>query len=222
MTRTPQGIEAALIEAIEDEYRAKAVYQAAIAKFGPIAPFSRIADAEARHAAALVPLFEKHGLPVPADRFAGQVQIPETIEATCQLGVDAEIRNAAMYERLSTNVQDPDARAVFARLASASGDNHLAAFQSCAGTTGTTSTATAPVAAAHAGGARRAAGHAAFAMRPGTGRPVPPAGAPLVATTGVAALRAARAGSSETALAPLLLGVAAGAALVWLLTRRRG
>jgi rubrerythrin len=217
MTRTPQGIEAALIEAIEDEYRAKAVYQAAIAKFGPIAPFSRIADAEARHAAALVPLFEKHGLPVPADRFAGQVQIPETIEATCQLGVDAEIRNAAMYERLSANVQDPDARAVFARLASASGDNHLAAFQSCAGTTGTTSTAT-----AHAGGARRVAGHAAFATRPGTGRPVPPAGAPLVATTGVAALRTARAGSSVAALAPLLLGVAAGAALVWLLTRRRG
>lgn len=217
MTRTPQGIEAALIEAIEDEYRAKAVYQAAIAKFGPIAPFSRIADAEARHAAALVPLFEKHGLPVPADRFAGQVQIPETIEATCQLGVDAEIRNAAMYERLSANVQDPDARAVFARLASASGDNHLAAFQSCAGTTGTTSTAT-----AHAGGARRVAGHAAFATRPGTGRPVPPAGAPLVATTGVAALRTARAGSSVAALAPLLLGVAAGAALVWFLTRRRG
>lgn len=127
-------MDAALNEAINDEYRAQARYAAAIEKFGPHAPFVSILSAEGRHIAALVPLFHRYGLPVPPDIWFGQMAIPDTITGMCEAGVAAEIANYQMYDRLMSVTNDPAALQVFSHLRSASHDRHLPAFERCAGT----------------------------------------------------------------------------------------
>ena len=44
-----------LIEAIDDEYKARATYRLVIREFGEIRPFINIVEAESRHIEALLP-----------------------------------------------------------------------------------------------------------------------------------------------------------------------
>ncbi|PIE42699.1 MAG: DUF2202 domain-containing protein, partial [Gammaproteobacteria bacterium] len=53
----------ALIEALDDEYKARATYRYVIDTFGPVRPFINIVNAETRHIQALIPLFHKYGVP---------------------------------------------------------------------------------------------------------------------------------------------------------------
>lgn len=122
----------ALSEAINDEYQARALYQAAIAKFGGIRPFVNIVQAETQHAEELRALFAAYKVPVPADTHAGKVAAPATIQEACKIAVQAEIRNVAMYDRFLKFVKEPDIVAVFTRLRDASANRHLPAFQRCA------------------------------------------------------------------------------------------
>lgn len=89
-------LHAALVDAIEDEYRARARYAAAIAAFGPIRPFVPILEAEGRHVAALAGLFARYGFALPPDLWAGRVSPPASVAETCRQGVAAEIANARM------------------------------------------------------------------------------------------------------------------------------
>ncbi|MEM8830518.1 MAG: DUF2202 domain-containing protein [Cyanobacteria bacterium P01_G01_bin.19] len=73
----------AMIEAINDEYHARAFYNAVMDKFGEIRPFSNIVHAETRHAERLSQLFKQYGLPVPEDSLAGKLEAPETLEIAC-------------------------------------------------------------------------------------------------------------------------------------------
>ena len=131
--QTPQPLSnetgAALVMAINDEYKARATYQAVLDKFGSVAPFSNIVQSEATHIAALERLFNAYGLPIPPDTYAGHVQAPATLQDAAQTGVEAETANVAMYDNLLATVQEPDVRAVFAQLRSASQVKHLPAFQ---------------------------------------------------------------------------------------------
>jgi hypothetical protein len=120
---------AALVMAINDEYKAHATYQAVVDKFGPVAPFANIVQSEAAHIAALERLFNVYGLPIPPDTYMGNVQAPATLKDAAQIGVEAEKANVAMYDNLLTYVQESDVRAVFAQLRSASQAQHLPAFQ---------------------------------------------------------------------------------------------
>ena len=61
----------ALIAAIQDEYKAKAVYQKVINTFGEVRPFSNIIKAEEQHIQELLPLFEKYGVEVPKNNWYG-------------------------------------------------------------------------------------------------------------------------------------------------------
>ncbi len=54
-----ETVDNILIEAINDEYKARATYRHVIRKFGEIRPFINIVDAESRHIEALLPLFQK-------------------------------------------------------------------------------------------------------------------------------------------------------------------
>ena len=98
-TSSDAQTQQAMIEAINDEYHARAFYNAVIDKFGEIRPFSNIVHAETRHAERLSQLFKRYGLTVPQDSFAGKVEAPETLEIACQMGVAAEIANVKMYDR---------------------------------------------------------------------------------------------------------------------------
>ena len=120
---------AAIHEALDDEYRARAVYAAVIERHGPVAPFTNIVVSEDRHAKALEGLLRRAGLPVPADRWAGNIPAPETLRDAYALGVKAEIDNHAMYDRLRRKTSAPEVLRVFDNLGSASHDNHLPAFQ---------------------------------------------------------------------------------------------
>ena len=125
------GTIAALREALDDEFRARATYRQIIASFGEVRPFVNIVEAEDRHARALLDLFKKFGIEAPADTWADRVTAPGTLAEACRDGVRAELENDAMYERLLGQVTDPSVRRVLRRLQMASRERHLPAFQRC-------------------------------------------------------------------------------------------
>lgn len=124
----------ALLAALDDEHRSEATYRAALDRFGTeTLPFAHVVEAEKRHGAHLLALFERHGLEIPADRWQGtEIELPATRREACAEAVEGEIRNAALYDRLLATVQEPDVREVFTWLRDASREHHLPAFQRCA------------------------------------------------------------------------------------------
>lgn len=127
-----ETIREVLVEAINDEYKARAMYRHVIDKFGAVRPFINIVDAESRHIHALLPLFEKYGIAVPEDDWASRIEAPQSVLEACQAGVQAEIENGEMYGRLlGLSEEYPDIQQVLLRLRKASIENHLPAFQRC-------------------------------------------------------------------------------------------
>jgi len=123
----------ALHAALDDERRALATYDQVLRDFGSVRPFVNIREAEARHAAALINLFERYGVPLPPDPWPGKAPRYAGVREACEAGIRAEIRNAEMYERLKAATARPDILAVFEMLQAASRDHHLPAFRRCAG-----------------------------------------------------------------------------------------
>jgi rubrerythrin len=130
MTLDKKTIEA-MREALEDEYRARASYRKVIEAFGPVRPFVNIVEAENRHAKALLALFERFDVEPPQDTWPGRVKAPNTLIEACHAGVEGEIENEAMYERLIAQTTDPQVLAVMRRLQRASQERHLPAFRRC-------------------------------------------------------------------------------------------
>lgn len=126
-------VQQALDEAINDEYKALATYEAVIAKFGSARPFSMIKGAEEQHIASIRSIYDKYGLEVPSNTWASKVSAPATLQEACQVGVDAEIANADLYrEKLLPVVSEyEDIMAVFTNLMNASQEKHLPAFERC-------------------------------------------------------------------------------------------
>lgn len=128
----------ALGAALDDEYHAEAVYNAVIASFGPVRPFSNIVRAEQRHQSMLIDLYQRYGIEVPANPYeSGQKSVgtvPATLSEACQVGVSAEIANRDLYSKdlLPKVTQYPVITAVFMALSGASEYQHLPAFQRCA------------------------------------------------------------------------------------------
>jgi len=132
----PDTAQKALQAALDDEYRAYATYQVIIEKFGDVRPFTNIIRAEDRHASFLKPLFTKYGLNVPENPYLSgdsRPKAPATLKEACELGVQAEIDNAALYDgKVLPAVKDyPDITDVAILLRDASRNNHLSAFQRC-------------------------------------------------------------------------------------------
>ncbi len=124
----------ALAAGIQDEYNAYAVYQAVIDQFGPVAPFVRIQAAEAQHIAALERAFTRYGLPVPEAQPLTEIPQFDTLADACAAGIQAETMNFALYDQWIAQVQEyPDLVRVFTALRNASQNNHLPAFELCAG-----------------------------------------------------------------------------------------
>ena len=81
-------------------------------------------------------MFKKYGIEVPKDEWYNKVPAFVTQREACAAGVKAEIDNVKMYDGFLTFVKEQDILDVFKRLRNASQDNHLPAFQRCAGGTG--------------------------------------------------------------------------------------
>ena len=119
-----------LFAALDDEYRAHAIYTQVLADFGgDVLPFANIVESEARHIDALLGLFRRYGLDVPANPWPGKVTRYGSVAEACRAGVDAEIDNAALYDRFLAGTTRPDVLAVYRNLQQASQQNHLPAFR---------------------------------------------------------------------------------------------
>ena len=125
--------KSALLSAIDDEYKAWSTYDAVMAKLGSSRPFSMIIRAEEQHISSLKALFDKYGIAVPENPYAGKIAAPDTMIAACQAGVDAEIANASLYrDSLLPAVKEyADISGVFTNLMNASQERHLPAFDRC-------------------------------------------------------------------------------------------
>jgi len=124
-------IEAVLNEALMDEYKARDTYHKVIETFGPVRPFVNIVEAEQTHIDLLLPLYEQHGIPVPAEPDPDRIANPASLLEACETGVAAEIENVAMYDRLISATDQADVVEVLKRLQAASREHHLPAFQRC-------------------------------------------------------------------------------------------
>lgn len=122
----------ALIEALNDEYKAQATYQKVLEQFGDIRPFSNIIKAEETHIQELLPLFEKYGVAVPENDWYDKVPSFATVQEALEAGIQAEIENAAMYDEFFKFVTEDDIITVFTQLRDASQEKHLPAFQRAA------------------------------------------------------------------------------------------
>ncbi|MCO8128198.1 DUF2202 domain-containing protein [Acidimicrobiia bacterium EGI L10123] len=122
----------ALLEALDDEHKAHATYRQVIEDFGAVRPFINIVDSEARHIAALTELMQRYEVPVPANPWPGKVTRYHSVADACADAVNAEIENAALYDRLLATTDRSDIREVLHNLQEASQDRHLPAFRRCA------------------------------------------------------------------------------------------
>lgn len=117
-----------LTYAIQDEYAARAEYEAILDSYGTVRPFSNILRAEETHIDTLLPLFTEYGITAPADEGAARAALPDNLTSAYQTGVNAEVTNIAMYEQFLEQDLPADVRVVFESLMRAS-ENHLRAFQ---------------------------------------------------------------------------------------------
>ncbi len=120
------SVEDMLVYAMQDEVAAKAEYEALIEEFGSVRPITNILRAELRHIDALTPLLEAYGVDI--GDFVPTTAVPSSMDEAYQIGVDAEIKNIALYQSYLATELPEDVAAVFNRLATAS-THHLDAFQ---------------------------------------------------------------------------------------------
>lgn len=120
------SVEDMLVYAMQDEVAAKAEYEALIEEFGSVRPITNILRAELRHIDALTPLLEAYGVDI--GDFVPTTSVPSTLDEAYQIGVDAEIKNIALYQNYLATELPEDVAAVFNRLVTAS-THHLDAFQ---------------------------------------------------------------------------------------------
>ena len=122
----------ALSLTLNDEYKAEAIYQKVLDKFGDVSPFNKIINAEQKHSDSLIQLYEKFNLNVPENDWYDKVPEYDSVQEACEAGVEAEIENIALYDELFLKVDNQDIIIVFTSLRDASKDKHLPAFQRCA------------------------------------------------------------------------------------------
>lgn len=124
---------AALREALADERKAIAWYEAVLAKYPDRRPFANIFEAERRHAAAILNLFERAGVRDTKPTTQPSVApVPDTFAEACRLAAEAEVENAEMYDRLLKKITSPEAERVMKNLQRASVERHLPAFRRAA------------------------------------------------------------------------------------------
>ena len=131
MTSLSQAEINALLEALDDEYRAWSTYDQVLRDFGDVRPFINIREAEARHIEALKRLFLAYGLSQPKNTWPGKVARYDSLRQACEAGVAAEIENGDMYDRLLKSTDRSDILNVFRNLQQASQQRHLPAFKRC-------------------------------------------------------------------------------------------
>ena len=97
-------------------------------EFNVTKPFSNIYKSEETHISLLIPLFDTYEIDVPDDTSSEHLFDVESLQASFEIGVIAEINNIAMYNLFLTQDLPDDVEDVFISLRDAS-ENHLSAFE---------------------------------------------------------------------------------------------
>lgn len=128
---SPKDAES-LAMALDDEYRAEAIYQAVLDSFPGVRPFINIIEAERRHAVRVKTDMARLGITYATKNpYLGTIKAPVTVLEACRQGVVAEEENIALYDRLLPSVTDSQIRETLTALQRASRERHLPAFQRC-------------------------------------------------------------------------------------------
>ena len=121
-------LEEMLTYAMQDEYDALASYQAIVAQYGEVRPFTNLIVAETTHISLLTPLFETYGVALVNGPSSSEIVVPATLTESLTLGREAELANIAMYEKfLASDLLPEDVQVVFEQLLAAS-NRHLNAL----------------------------------------------------------------------------------------------
>lgn len=123
--------KAMILQALHDEYKARAFYRLVIKTFGPVRPFINIVEAEDTHARAVEALCARYSIPLPSVEWEATLQPPPSILEACRAGVEGEQENIAMYDRFLRETEEPEVRSLFQRLQARSREAHLPAFERC-------------------------------------------------------------------------------------------
>lgn len=122
-----EGLQAAIVE----EYMAYNTYAAIIDEYGQVAPFSRIVNAEQKHASALIRLADYYSVEVPENEGKTFDFTYTTLAEACQVGVEIETLDAADLQKLISETENPNLIKVYTNLMKASLEKHLVAFEAC-------------------------------------------------------------------------------------------
>lgn len=126
----PDVTLAGVREALLDEWRAEATYEAFSKKFGQ--PFPRLERAEGRHADLLTKLLAAHAHEAPS-RPEAKLAEATSITDACSVSLQAEKANVAMYDKLLAAKPADDVRCVYEHLRMLSADRHIPALERCGG-----------------------------------------------------------------------------------------
>jgi hypothetical protein len=123
---------AAIKAGIQDEYRARSIYERVLLDFGNVRPFSNIVNAERQHAESLAQLFSSRGLALPASEWSS-ANVPRfaSLREACGGAAQAERENVALYDSQLGLDLPLDVRQVLENNRRASLENHLPAFERC-------------------------------------------------------------------------------------------
>jgi hypothetical protein len=119
--------------ALDEEYRAEAVYASLVTKFGTRPSFRVIAQSDRHQAWILESLGMAHGLELPTNSSATPAIAVDlkTTAAACRAGLESEKKAIALYEELLKKDLPVDLRRAFEHLRAASADHHLHDFEAC-------------------------------------------------------------------------------------------
>jgi rubrerythrin len=111
---------ATLSDALRCEYRARAIYRAALDRFGAVEPFVHLAESGKQDIDALHQLHQRNRSEPPLDDWMGRLELPQTLEQARHEAIEAETETADTCERLLDEVDDPIVRMILSRLEEAS------------------------------------------------------------------------------------------------------
>jgi len=128
----PLSVQEALHTALQDEYSNRASYLAILERYGDVRPFNTIIVSEERHIAILGAIYDRYGLEMPPME-PTEVVVGDTLSEACQLAVEEEVANTAMYDEILLAVEGyEEIEYAFENLSRASRDHHKRAFEKCA------------------------------------------------------------------------------------------
>jgi hypothetical protein len=112
-------------QALDEEYKARAIYQAIVDKYGNELPFVNILRSENMHVLALQRLFTANKLTIPTDNYAGKITAPATLAEAFKLAIDEEKADIVLYDNFLKTVKEPQVVLVFGNLQNASRHHQL-------------------------------------------------------------------------------------------------